>query len=152
MKKLILLFLFLPLFSFAIESKFLCSGEEIKSIKGVASSQRAYKKVIGIQVFKEGMRLNGEWFDNKNEFTDDYILKKSYLNTKDKIKGKRKFSTSSLIENKEIETIKNDKVEVNLINNNILWKHEYSRIKISGDIKEKIYEFKKDFEGICKRK
>jgi len=152
MKKLILLILFLPTFSFAVESKFLCSGEEIKSIKGDPSSQRAYKKVIGIQVFQEGMRLDGEWFDNNNDLTEDYTLERSFLNTNHKINAQRKFSTSAFIENNKIQTIKIDKVEISFSNNNILWEHEFNRINTTENKKEVIYAFKKSFRGICKGK
>lgn len=152
MKKLILLILFLPTFSLAVESKFLCSGEEIKSIKGDPSSQRAYKKVIGIQVFQEGMRLDGEWFDNNNDLTEDYTLERSFLNTNHKINAHRKFSTSSFIENNKIQTMKIDKVEISFSNNNILWEHEFNRINTTENKNEVIYAFKKSFRGICKGK
>lgn len=152
MKKLILFILLLPTFSFAVESKFLCSGEEIKSIKGDPRSQRAYKKVIGIQVFQEGMRLDGEWFDNNNDLTDDYTLERSFLNTNQKITAQRKFSTSAFIGNNKIQTIKIDKVEISFSNNNILWEHEFNRIDNTDNKNEVIYAFKKTFEGVCKEK
>ena len=151
MKKLTLLVLFLPTFSFAVEFKLLCSGDEIKSIKADSSSQRAYKKVIGIQVFQEGMRLDGEWFDNNNDLTDDYTLERSFLNANHKINAQRKFSTSAFIKNNKIQTIKIDNVEISFSNNNILWEHEFNRINTTENRKEVIYAFKKSFKGKCKK-
>ena len=150
MKKIILLLLFVPIFSFSVESKFLCSGEEIKSIKGDLSTQRVFKKVIVIQVFQQGMRLDGNWFDNNNDIAEDYLLEKSYLNKKDKINAQKKFFTSALIEKNKIQTTQIDKVEINFNNNNILWEHEFNRINITENKKDVIYAFKKSFKGACK--
>ena len=98
------------------------------------------------------MRLDGEWFDNNNDLTEDYTLERSFLNVNDKINAQRKFSTSSFIENNKIQTIKIDKVEISFSNNNILWEHEFNRINTSENKKELIYAFKKSFRGICKGK
>ena len=151
MKKLILLILFLPSFSFSVESKFLCSGEEIKSIKGDLSSQRAHKKVIRIQVFQKGMRVDGEWFDNNSDITEDYSLERSYLNTKGKINAQRKFLTSVLIENNKIQTTKIDKVEINLHTTEIYWKHKFNRVDVTDDDVRLFYAFRKIFKGKCKK-
>ena len=152
-KRKILFFLFfLPSFVLSEEFAFICNGKETKYIKGDHNSKRATFKAIGIQIFEVGMRLDGEWFDNNNDLTEDYRLERSYLNTNNKIIAQRKFSTSALIENNKIKTIKIDKVEVNFSSNNILWEHEFNRINITENKKEVIYAFKKTFEGICKKK
>lgn len=150
MKKIILLILLLPKFSFAVESNLLCSGEEVKSIKGDPGTQRAFKKVLGIQLYHDGMRLDGEWFDNNNDLTEDYLLERYYINTKDKINAQRKFLTNALIENNKIQITKIDKVEINFSNNNILWEHDFNRINITENKKDVIYAFRKSFKGICK--
>lgn len=152
MKKIMLLLLFVPIFSFAIETNFLCSGEEIKSINGDLSTQRAFKKVIGIQVYQKGMRLDGEWFDKKKDLTDDYSVEGNYSKTKDEISSKRKFLSSSRIKDKVIQSIKIDKVEINLHTTEINWKHKFNRVDVTNDEDRLIYAYRKIFKGTCKKK
>ena len=91
---------------FAEDYSLLCHGEEIKYIEGDPSTERGAKKIIGIQVYQKGMRVDGEWFDNKTDLTEDYSLERSYIKTKDNINGTRSFTTSALIENKEFKQLK----------------------------------------------
>ena len=92
------------------------------------SSKEVTTKVIGIQLYEEGMRLDGEWFDNKSDLTEDYLLERSYVKSKDNITAARNFSTNALIEGREIQTIKIDKVEINILTNDIFWTHEFNRV------------------------
>ena len=142
--------LLLPSLLFADEHKLLCKGEETKYLEGDPSSKEVETKVIGIQLYKEGMRLDGEWFDNKSDLTDDYLLEKSYLKTKNIISGTRKFSTNSLIEGRQIQTVKVDNVEINILTNEIYWMHKFNRFDITDTKPSDIYAFRKDFKGVCK--
>ena len=89
--------------------------------------------------------------DNKTDLTEDYSLERNYIKTKDNINGTRNFITSALIENKNIQTIKIDKVEINELTRNILWRHDFNRIDITNDKVELIYAFRKIFTGNCKK-
>ena len=88
MRTLFLLLSFIPSIIFAEDFILLCNGEEIKYIEGDPSTERGAKKIIGIQVYQKGMRVDGEWFDNKTDLTEDYSLKRSYIKTKDNINEK----------------------------------------------------------------
>ena len=107
-------------------------GRETKYLDGDSSSKEVTTKVIGIQLYEEGMRIDGEWFDNKSDLTEDYSLKRSYVKLKDNIIGVRNFSTNALIEGREIQTIKIDKVEINILANEIFWTHEFNRVDKSN--------------------
>jgi len=96
------------------------------------------------------MRLDGEWFDNKSDLTEDYILERSYVKSKDNITGVRNFSTNALIEGREIHTVKIDKVEINNLTNNIFWTHEFNRVDNTNAEANTIYTFRKNFQGKCK--
>ena len=135
---------------FAEEFILLCKGEEVKYIKANTSSKREETKVIGIQIYREGMRLDGEWFDNKIDFTEDYLLERSYVKSKDNIIGFRNFSTNALIEGREIQTITTDKVEINILANDIYWTHEFNRVDKTNTEANTIYAFRKSFKGNCK--
>ena len=150
MKKILSILLLLPALTYADDSELFCKGEEIKYNEGDIGSQRAVTKVIGIQIYREGMRLDGEWFDSKSDVTEDYLLERSYLNTKDSISGTRNFSTNSLIEGRKIKTVKVDDVEINMLTNEIYWVHKFSRLDITDAEANVIYNFRKDFKGACK--
>ena len=135
---------------FAEEYILRCKGEEIKRIEGEISSQRLEVKVIGIQIYREGMMVNGEWFDSESDKTEDYLLEGSYLITTDNITGARNFSTTSLIEGREIQTVKIDKVEINTFTNDIFWTHEFNRVDKTNLEANTIYAFRKNFKGKCK--
>ena len=96
------------------------------------------------------MRLNGEWFDNKSDLTEDYLLERSYVKSKDNITGVRNFSTNALIEGREIQTAKIDKVKINILTNDIFWTHEFNRIDKTNAEANTIYAFRKNFQGKCK--
>ena len=134
---------------FAEEYILRCNGEEIKRIEGEISSQRLEVKVIGIQIYREGMMVNGEWFDSESDKTEDYLLEGSYLITTDNITGARNFSTTSLIEGREIQTVKIDKVEINTFTNDIFWTHEFNRVDKTNLEANTIYAFRKNFKGKC---
>ena len=151
MRVLFLFTLFIPSIIFAEDYRLLCNGEEVKYIEGDPSTERVTKKIIGIQFYQKGMRVDGEWFDNKTDLTEDYSLERNYTKTKDNINGTRNFITSALIENKNIQTIKIDKVEINELTRNILWRHDFNRIDITNDKVELIYAFRKIFTGNCKK-
>jgi len=151
MRTLFLLLSFIPSIIFAEDFILLCNGEEIKYIEGDPSTERGAKKIIGIQLYQKGMRVDGEWFDNKTDLTEDYSLKRSYIKSKDNINGTRSFTTSALIENKDIQTIKIDKVEIDVVTDKILWRHEFNRVDITNDKAELIYAFRKNFTGSCKK-
>ena len=151
MRTLFLLISFIPSIIFAEDYKFLCHGEEVKYIEGDPNTERVAKKIIGIQVYQKGMRVDGEWFDNKTDLTEDYSLERSYIKTKDNINGTRSFITSALIENKDIQTIKIDKVEIDVLTDKVLWKHDFNRIDITNDKAELIYAYRKIFTGNCNK-
>ena len=102
------------------------------------NSKEVTTKVIGIQLYEEGMRLDGEWFDNKSDLTEDYLLERSYVKSKDNITAARNFSTNALIEGREIQTIKIDKVEINILTNDIFWTHEFNRVD-KTNTKQKLF-------------
>ena len=135
---------------FAEEFILLCKGQEVKYAQSESYSEMVGTKVIGIQIYPEGMRLDGEWFDSKNDITDDYSLKRSYLKTKENISGTRNFSTNSLTKGRKIKTVKTDKVEINMLTNEINWASKFNRVDITDVEQTIIYAFRKDFKGICK--
>ena len=96
------------------------------------------------------MRLDGEWFDNKSDLTEDYSLERSYVKSKDNITGVRNFSTNALIEGRVIHTSKIDKVEINILTNDIFWTHEFNRVDKTNNEAKTIYAFRKNFQGKCK--
>ena len=148
-QKLILLLLF-PSVGFSDNFELLCKGEEAKYLDGDPSSKEVITKVIGIQLYEEGMRLDGEWFDNKSDLTEDYLLERSYVKSNDNLIAARNFSTNALIEGREIQTIKIDKVEINILANEICWMHEFNRVDKTNTEAKTIYAFRKNFQGKCK--
>ena len=150
MKQILISLLLIPSVVFADDFELLCKGEEIKYLDEDSSSKEVTTKVIGIQLYDEGMRLDGEWFDNKSDLTEDYLLERTYVKSKDKIIAARNFSTNALIAGREIKTIKIDKVEINILTNNILWAHEFNRVDKTNIDENTIYAFRKNFTGICK--
>ena len=149
-KPILILLLLLPLLGFADDFELLCKGEETKSLDGNPNSKEVTTKVIGIQLYEEGMRLDGEWFDNKSDLTEDYSLERSYVKSKDNITGVRNFSTNALIEGRVIHTSKIDKVEINILTNDIFWTHEFNRVDKTNTEAKTIYAFRKSFKGACK--
>ena len=150
MKPILILLLLFPLSSFSDDFDLLCKGEETKYLDGETNSKEVTIKVIGIQLYEEGMRLDGEWFDNNSDFTEDYLLDRSYVKSKDNIIAARNFSTNALIEGREIQTIKIDKVEINILANDIFWTHEFNRVDKTNTKAKNIYAFRKNFQGKCK--
>ena len=150
MRTLFLLISFIPSIIFAEDFILLCNGEEIKYIEGDPSTERGAKKIIGIQVYQKGMRVDGEWFNNKSDFTEDYSLERSYVKSKENIIGAKNFSTITLIQGREIQTVKNDKVEINIITKNIFWTHEFNRLDKTNSEANTAYAFRKNFKGSCK--
>ena len=150
MKQILILLLLFPSVGFSDNFELLCKGEEAKYLDGDLSSKEVITKVIGIQLYEEGMRLDGEWFDNKSDLTEDYLLERSYVKSKDNIVAARNFSTNALIEGREIQTIKIDKVEINILANNIFWTHEFNRVDKTNSQLNTIYAFRKSFKGACK--
>ena len=150
MKPILILLLLLPLLGFADDFELLCKGKETKYLDGNLNSKEVTTKVIGIQLYEEGMRLDGEWFDNKSDLTEDYLLERSYVKSKDDITAARNFSTNALIEGREIQTIKIDKVEINVLENDIFWTHEFNRVDKTNTEANTIYAFRKSFKGNCK--
>ena len=150
MKPILILLLLFPSLSFSDDFELLCKGEETKYLDGDPTSKEVSTKVIGIQLYEEGMRLDGEWFDNKSDLTEDYLLERSYVKSKDNIIAARKFSTNALIEGREIQTIKIDKVEINILENDIFWTHEFNRVDKKNTKAKTIYAFRKSFKGACK--
>ena len=150
MKPILILLLLLPLLGFANDFELLCKGEETKYLDGDPSSKEVTTKVIGIQLYEEGMRLDGEWFDNKSDLTEDYSLERSYVKSKNNITGVRNFSTNALIEGRVIHTSKIDKVEINILTNDIFWTHEFNRVDKTNNEAKTIYAFRKNFQGKCK--
>ena len=149
-KPILILLLLFPSVVFADNFELLCKGEESKYLDGDPGSKEVTIKVIGIQLYEEGMRLDGEWFDNKSDLTEDYLLERSYVKSKDNIIGVRNFSTNALIEGREIQTIKIDKVEINILANDIFWTHEFNRVDKTNTEAKTIYAFRKSFKGACK--
>ena len=150
MKTILALLFLVPSVTFAEDLKLLCKGEEAKYLEEDPGSKEVTTKVIGIQLYEEGMRLNGEWFDNKSDLTEDYLLERSYVKSKDNITGVKNFSTNALIEGREIQTAKIDKVKINIITNDIFWTHEFNRIDKTNAEANTIYAFRKNFQGKCK--
>ena len=150
MKSILILLLLFPSIGFADDFELLCKGEETKYLDGDPSSKEVTTKVIGIQLYEEGMRLDGEWFDNKSDLTEDYLLERSFVKSKDNFIGVRNFSTNALIEGREIQTIKIDKVEINILKNDIFWTHEFNRVDKTNTQANTIYAFRKNFKGACK--
>ena len=150
MKQILILLLLFPSVGFSDNFELLCKGEETKYLDGDLSSKEVTTKVIGIQLYEEGMRVDGEWFDNKSDLTEDYLLERSYVKSKDNIIAARNFSTNALIEGREIQTIKIDKVEINILANDIFWTHEFNRVDNTNTEAKNIYAFRKSFKGACK--
>jgi hypothetical protein len=149
-KPILISLLLFPSVVFADDFELLCKGEETKYLDGDPSSKEVTTKVIGIQLYDQGMRLDGEWFDNKSDLTEDYLLERSYVKSKDNIIAARNFSTNALIEGREIQTIKIDKVEINLLAYNFVWTHEFNRVDLTNTEVKTIYAFRKSFKGACK--
>ena len=147
--EILLILLLLPSLSLADNLKLLCKGEEIKYLEDDPNSKEVITKVIGIQLYEVGMRLNGVWFDNKSDLTEDYMLERSYVKSKDNIRGTRNFSTNSLIEGRKIQTVKVENVEINMLTNEVYWMHKFNRLEITGTGAD-IYTFRKYFEGSFK--
>ena len=59
MKPIIILLLLFPLLSFSDDFELLCKGEEAKYLEEDPNSKEVTTKVIGIQLYEEGMRLDG---------------------------------------------------------------------------------------------
>ena len=150
MKTILALLFLVPSVTFAEDLKLLCKGEEAKYLEEDPNSKEVTTKVIGIQLYEEGMRLDGEWFDNKSDLTEDYLLERSYVKSKDNITGVRNFSTNTLIEGRVIHTSKIDKVEINILTNDIFWTHEFNRGDKTNNEAKTIYAFRKNFQGKCK--
>ena len=149
-KPILILLLLFPSVGFSDNFELLCKGEEAKYLEEDPNSKEVTTKVIGIQLYEEGMRLDGEWFDNKSDLTEDYLLERSYVKSKDKIIAARNFSTNALIAGREIKTIKIDKVEINILTNDIFWTHEFNRVDKTNNEAKTIYAFRKNFQGKCK--
>ena len=149
-KTILVSLLLFPSIVFANDFELLCKGEESKYLEEDANSKEVTTKVIGIQLYEEGMRLDGEWFDNKSDLTEDYSLERSYVKSKDNITAARNFSTNALIEGREIQTIKIDNVKINILTNNIFWTHEFNRVDKTNSQLNTIYAFRKSFKGACK--
>ena len=150
MKLILVSLLLLPSLGFADDFELLCKGEETKYLEKDPSSKEVKIKVIGIQLYNQGMRLDGEWFDNKSDLTEDYLLETSYVKSINNITGAKNFSTNALIEGREIQTIKIDKVEINTLKNKIFWTHEFNRVDKTNNEAKTIYAFRKNFQGKCK--
>ena len=149
-KPILILLLLFPSVGFSDNFELLCKGEETKYLDGDPSSKEVTTKVSGIQLYEEGMRLDGEWFDNKSDLTEDYLLERSYVKSKDNITGVRNFSTNALIEGRVIHTSKIDKVEINILTKDIFWTHEFNRVDKTNNEAKTIYAFRKNFQGKCK--
>ena len=150
MKPILILLLLFPSVVFADNFELLCKGEKSKYLDGDPSSKEVITKVIGIQLYEEGMRLDGEWFDNKSDLTEDYLLERSYVKSIENIIAARNFSTNALIEGREIQTIKVNTVEINILANDIFWTHEFNRVDKTNSQLNTIYAFRKSFKGACK--
>ena len=150
MKPILILLLLFPLLGFADDFELLCKGEETKYLDRNPNSKEVTTKVIGIQLYEEGMRLDGEWFDNKSDLTEDYLLETSYVKSINNITGAKNFSTNALIEGREIRTIKIDNVKINILANDIFWTHEFNRVDNTDSQLNTIYAFRKSFKGVCR--
>ena len=150
MKTILALLFLVPSVTFSEDLKLLCKGEEAKYLEEDPNSKEVTTKVIGIQLYEEGMRLDGEWFDNKSDLTEDYSLERSYVKSKDNITGVRNFSTNAIIKGRVIHTSKIDKVEINILTNDIFWTHEFNRVDKTNNEAKTIYAFRKNFQGKCK--
>jgi hypothetical protein len=150
MKQVLISLLLFPSVIFADDFELLCKGEEAKYLDEDPNSKEVTTKVIGIQLYEEGMRLDGEWFDNKSDLTEDYLLERSYVKSKDNIIAALNFSTNTLIDAREIQTIKIDNVEINLRTNDIFWTHEFNRLDKTNNEAKTIYAYRKNFTGKCK--
>jgi len=151
-KKIILcLILLFPNIVVAQEFRLLCKGEEKKFTSDDKNSERFSKKIISAEVFENGMRIDGEWFDNNIDITDDYTLERSFSNTNGRIDGSRRFLTSSFIEGYKIQTTKIDIVKIDLINSKLNLNHEFNRRDVTGDKEEEFYSFEKSFNGTCRK-
>jgi len=139
-----------PSYAFTDDLKLLCKGEETKYLEDDPNSKEVITKVIGIQLYEVGMRLDGVWFDNKSDLTEDYMLERSYVKSNDNIRGARNFSTNSFIEGSKIQTVKVDNVQINILSNEVYWMHKFNRLEITDSKKNIIYAFRKDFKGTCK--
>ena len=60
MKPILILLLLFPSLSFSDDFELLCKGEETKYLDGEPNSKEVTIKVIGIQLYEKGMRLDGE--------------------------------------------------------------------------------------------
>ena len=149
-KTILISLLLFPSIVFANDFELLCKGEEVKYLEEDRNSKEVTTKVIGIQLYVEGMRLDGEWFDNKSDLTEDYLLERNYVKSKDNIAGVRNFSTNALIKGRVIHTSKIDKVEINILTNDIFWTHEFNRVDKTNNEAKTIYAFRKNFQGKCK--
>ena len=149
-KTILISLLLFPSIVFANDFELLCKGEETKYLEEDPNSKEVTTKVIGIQLYEEGMRLDGEWFDNNSDLTEDYSLERSYVKSKDNITGVRNFSTNALIKGRVIHTSKIDKVEINILTNDIFWTHEFNRVDKTNNEAKTIYAFRKNFQGKCK--
>ena len=149
-KTILISLLLFPSIVFANDFELLCKGEESKYLEEDPNSKEVTIKVIGIQLYEEGMRLDGEWFDNKSDLTEDYSLERSFVKSKDNITGVRNFSTNALIKGRVIHTSKIDKVEINILTNDIFWTHEFNRVDKTNNEAKTIYAFRKNFQGKCK--
>jgi len=49
-----------------------------------------------------------------------------------------------------IHTSKIDKVEINILTNDIFWTHEFNRVDKTNVDEKTIYAFRKNFQGKCK--
>ena len=95
-KTILISLLLFPSMVFADDFELLCKGEELNTLRKIRSSKEVTTKVIGIQLYEEGMRLDGEWFDNKSDLTEDYLLERSYVKSKDNITGSQKLFNKCL--------------------------------------------------------
>lgn len=150
-KILVYLILLFPCIGVAHEFRLLCNGEEKKFTTDDKISERILKKIISAEVFENGMRIDGEWFDNNIDITDDYTLERSFSKTNGRIDGSRRFITSSFIESYKIQTTKIDIVKIDLINSKLNLNHEFNRMDVTGDKEKKFYSFEKSFNGTCRK-
>jgi len=150
-KILLYLILLFPCIVVAQEFRLLCNGEEKKFTTDDKSSERISKKIISAEVFENGMRIDGEWFDNNIDITDDYNLERSFSKTNERIDGSRRFITSSFIEGYKIQTTKIDIVKIDLINSKLSLNHEFNRRDVTEDKEKEFYSFEKTFNGTCRK-
>lgn len=150
-KILLYLILLFPCIGVAQEFRLLCNGEEKKFTTDTKNSERISKKIISAEVFENGMRIDGEWFDNKIDITDDYTLERSFSKKNGSIDGSRRFITRSFIEDYKIQTTKIDIVKIDLINNKLNLNHEFNRRNVTGEKEKEFYSFEKLFNGTCRK-